>query len=267
MNEIYLSTGAFTGRVNRRNLHLLAENFRAFDCDGFEYMVFEDSYGELDTILPLYKGIRIPVVHSDKEIGDLLSTEGNAAFCEAEKRLLANLLVCEEVGAAKMVLHGWGKPDSDVCPERTVERILRLVSIAKRRGVDLLCENCCCVHSDPLTMFGKLLSTQSDLHFIFDTRPAQFHRQIPETFASDIFRKHAVHMHINDFAGGYKEWSALYPIPQPGKGLIDWNLVFSSLRDMRYQGSITLEAPSMQSEGVDSATLNRSLAFIRQNLI
>ena len=266
MNEIYLSTGTFTGRINGRNLRLLANHFPEFDCDGFEYMVFEDSYGELDTILPLYKGIRIPVVHSDKEIGDLLSTDGEDAFCEAEKRLMANLFIAEEVGAQKMVLHGWGKPDSDANPKRTVERILRLVSIAKRRGIDLLCENCCCKNGDPLAMFDHLLAADSTLHFIFDTRPAQFHRQISQTFASDAFKKHAVHMHINDYAGGYKEWTALYPIPQPGEGNIDWEFVFSALRDMNYAGSITLEAPSMLREGVDSATLNRSLAFIRDHL-
>lgn len=266
MNPIYLSTGAFTGRINGRDPRLLSEYHSLFHCDGFELMLFADFYACISDVLPLYRGIPIPVVHSDKEIGDFLSTPGEEAFLAARSLMRKNLSVCEVVGATRMVLHGWGKPDSDSQPERTADRVLRLWEEARERGVEILCENCVCVNGDPLSMFEKLLQRDGRLRFVFDTRPAQFHAQLRESLASDVFLRSAAHLHINDYAGGYKQWDALYPIPQPGKGNIDWGMFFDGIRAARYAGSVTLEAPSMLAKGVDAETLNRSLDYLRGEL-
>ncbi len=266
MNPIYLSTGTFTGRVNGRNLRLLAEHWREFACDGFELLLFEDIYERLPEALPLYRDIPIPVVHSDKTIGDLLSAPEDEAYAAAEHLLRTNLDVCEAVGAAKMVLHGWGRPDRDREHDLICERILRLWEIARLRGVDLLPENCCCEYRDPLAMFDSLLRLEPRMHFIFDTRLAQFHRQIPEMLRAESFQRHAVHMHINDFAGNYKEWDALGRTPPFGTGDIDWESLFEGLRELPYRGSVTLEAPAMLAQGVDTETLNRRLSFIRSRL-
>jgi hypothetical protein len=74
-NPIYCSTGAFIGRINGRNFRLLIEYKDRLECDGFEFMIFGDWYPQLKTIITEYKAadIKIPVVHTDKNIGDLIA--------------------------------------------------------------------------------------------------------------------------------------------------------------------------------------------------
>ena len=264
MTPIYLSTGTFTGRINGRNVRLLSDHWRRFEADGFELMVFEEMYVRMAELATLYRGIPIRVLHADKRIGDLISHPDG--FGAARDMARVNGEFALSVGANRMVIHGWGIPESDKCPERSYERILTIDRMCREMGVEMLLENCCCVEEDPLTHFGRLSEMDGDIHFIVDTRPAQFHRELKETLQSPVFAQRVRHMHINDYAGGYKDWKSLYPIPQPGKGDIDWDMVFSCLRNVGYGGTVTLEAPSMMAEGVDDATLNGTLRFLRNNL-
>ncbi len=264
MVPIYLSTGTFTGRINGRNTRLLSDHWRAFEADGFELMVFDEMYAPMAELVRLYKGIPIPVVHADKRIGDLLSREGTLP--EAQEMLLTNARFALDLGAKRMVIHGWGIPDSDKYPERSYGRILEMHRLCREMGVEMLTENCCCVEGSPLAHFRRLAEMDENIRFIVDTRPAQFHRELKETLESDVFAARVRHMHINDYRGGYKDWQCLYPIPQPGKGDIDWNMVFSRLRSLGYRGTVTLEAPSMLAQGVDAETLNGTLRYLRDNL-
>lgn len=264
MNPIYLSTGAFTGRINGRNFRLLAEHWQKFHCDGFELMVFSELYPLISQLPQIYHGIPIPMLHADKRIGDLLSDENG--FDAARDMYLQNAELALSLGAKRMVVHGWGIPDSDNNAPRSYERILSLHRMGRNMGVETLFENCCCVTEDPLLHMARLAAMDASIRFIVDTRPAQFHNQLADTLHSPVFCRHTAHMHINDYAGGYKDWKSLYPIPQPGSGNICWSNVFSALKETGYSGSITLEAPSMLAEGVDDTTLNQGLSFIRAHL-
>ena len=102
--------------------------------------------------------------------------------------------------------------------------------------------------------------------FIMDTRCAEFHGEMEGFGRSGLFSSGIRHIHINDYKGGYKDWDAMYPIPQPRKGQIDWDGFFKYIKDSSYDGSFTLEAPSMQEQGVDAKTLNESMRFIRRSL-
>ena len=72
---LYLSSGAFTGRINGRNPALLFEAAKVFPVAGFELMVFDELYSPAPTLFPAYReaGIRIPLLHADKKIGDFMS--------------------------------------------------------------------------------------------------------------------------------------------------------------------------------------------------
>jgi sugar phosphate isomerase/epimerase len=104
--------------------------------------------------------------------------------------------------------------------------------------------------------------------FIIDTRPAQFHRELDRICMSGLFEsKNIQHIHINDYKGGYMDWNAMYPIYQPGEGDVDFDMFFDYLKKAGYDDSLTLEATSMLSDGVNTEILNKSLNFIKNKLI
>ena len=269
---VYLSTGAFVGRINGRNWHLPVEFADRLECDGFEFMIFPDFVEILPEIIREFRSaeLNIPVVHAEKHLGDLVSDPTPAAMEAAEETVRRDCDAAARLypaGRPKVVAHCWGIPDSDSHFEDCiVERIGRLREIADSFGTELLPENSFCKFGSPLEHFTALSRVYPQLHFIVDTRCAAFHGELDRFTASEVFRDRVVHIHINDYAGGYKDWDAMYPIPQPTRGNIDWEGFFQALRSLPYTHSITQEAPSMLPEGVDCATLNGSLRFIHRHM-
>ncbi len=68
--------------------------------------------------------------------------------------------------------------------------------------------------------------------FVFDTKMSEFHNQTMELFLPEwdwLLREHLVsHMHINDYNGGYMDWSNLRTLPV-GAGKIDFTGFFDNL--------------------------------------
>ncbi len=265
-NEIYLSTGCFTGRINGRDPHLLSRYFDKINCDGFELMIYDDFYPNMDDIAKEYVslGIRIPVLHMNKRIGDLCSTSGQSAFDEALALTKRDLDTAAALGAEKCVLHPWGIPDSDSHPEMIYERILILLDLGKKYGIEILPENCVCMHRTPLENLRQMLSG-GDLRVCMDTRAAAFHGQVEETL-KELLPGRIGHFHIIDFAGTPGDWEARKTIPQPGEGDIDWKSFFALLKAARYRGSLTMESSHMLPDGVACDVFNRSIEFIREDL-
>lgn len=267
MNKIYLSTGAFINRVNNRNWHLLTQYHDKIDCDGFEFMIYEAHLEKFDEIVKEYlsENINIPVVHALKNIGDNISDPD----CLRQGMDLMKLC-CEKaamLGAKKIVVHCWGIPLSDKYFSILIDRIGLLKEVADGYGLDFLPENSFCVHGSPYDHFVTLSEKYPDLGFIVDTRCAQFHSELETFVTSPLLTEGKIrHFHLNDYDGGYKDWNAMYPIPQPGEGRIDWDLFFNALRG-RYDGSFTLEAPSALPDGIDDVTFNKSIAFIKSKLL
>lgn len=268
MNEIYLSTGAFTGRTNGRDPHLLTRFHRLLDCDGFEFMLMSSFDSVMSELIAEYRaeGIRIPILHARKELGDHLSTPEEAAFRTAKDLFRQNCEVACALGATRLVVHGWGVPDSDSYPEMLYTRIPKLDEIARSYGLQAVIENCVCTHGSPLHHIEELHAAAPDLTFTVDTRCSEFHGELPATMASPLWDSVIRHVHINDYIGGIKDWDARYPIYQPGKGQIDWELFFGGLAAHNYTGSITLEASAMLPDRVDCETLNEGLGYIRTHL-
>jgi sugar phosphate isomerase/epimerase len=265
-NPIYLSTGAFTGRKNGRNHNLALEFAGQLHCDGYEFLIFEDFHDKFNNIISEYKraGLNIPVIHAEKAIGDLLGGD-EAAYRKAIELFKLNCAVGELLGSGKIVIHAWGYPASDRNPDQTIERIAEFIAAAAQYGLDLLVENIPCECGSPLAFLKRISSVYPGLHFVIDTRHAQFHGELETTLGSDIMYS-VRHIHISEYSGGYKDWSRLSAAEQPGTGGIDWPMFFDRLRALRYPYSLTLEAASILEKGVDTETLNRSLDFVSREL-
>ncbi|MBQ2818256.1 MAG: sugar phosphate isomerase/epimerase [Clostridia bacterium] len=266
-NEVFLSTGAFVGRINNRDYTLISRFADKIEADGFEFMIYEPWYPQLNSIIDHLKdhGVKIRVIHGDKHLGDLMSEPDQDSWNECMKLFERNLSAANRAGAEKIVAHIWGRPNSDNHAQIIYNRVGKLMEKAKEYSVDLVSENCVCF-TDPLTHLEKLADMYPDFGFTFDTRPAQFHSQLKETVQSRVFSKNMRHIHINDYRGGHMQWDALYPIYQPGLGDIDFDFFFENLRAIDYNGTITLEAPSMKEDTVDFETFNKSIRYIKDSL-
>ena len=73
---------------------------------------------------------------------------------------------------------------------------------------------------------------------------------------------HIEHVHVSDFGGGYRDFSALRPILHPGEGTVDFPLFASLLDAMDYRGGVTLESPVMGEGGWDTDKLCATLRYL-----
>jgi len=267
-NDVYISTGAFTGRINGRNYRLAIDYSDKLECDGYEFMIFTEFYDEMDKIVNLYisNQLKIPVMHFEKNIGDLLSTPENENLEKALEKLKINCEIANKLGTKKAVLHAWGIPLNDTHTEMVYERAVKSVALARKFGIDLLIENCFCVNGDPIIHMENLAKMDENIGFIVDTRCAQFHGELNSVVENNVWKNNVRHVHVNDYKGGYRDWNAIYPIYQPTLGDIDWTTFFDLVRKSGYKHSFTLEASRITEMGVDWQTLNASVRFIRSGL-
>ena len=183
LNEIYLSTGAILGRRNGFDFRVLTEHYNAFHCDGFEFMMFRDSYDSYARIPEWLRacrsrGIRIAAFHADKHIGDLLSDPDELSLSAALALFEKNCEYAAAFGADRVIVHCWGVPDSDKNAPMLYERIGLMLEIAAQYSVEMLIEGIFCTQKSPLFHMKKLAVMYDTLGFTLDTRCAQFHREL-----------------------------------------------------------------------------------------
>ena len=71
---------------------------------------------------------------------------------------------------------------------------------------------------------------------------------------------------MNDYAGGYKEWSKLATLPM-GKGNVDFEAFFAYIKRIGYDGTFTIEATAFDKDGVvEFEMLNRCVTTIRNSI-
>lgn len=272
MSEILCSTGALIGRPNGRNYRLLAPLSEKLNCDGFEFMMYETWYEQVEELTEFLcsLGIRFQVMHCEKHIGEAISRNENGSMDEAVKHFEQNCGIAVRIGAKKMVVHLWDGLTSDSHFSNNIKAYKTLAEIASSYGIDLLVENVVCNQENPMKHWKELAAEYPDIHFIYDTKMAAFHGQMDLIYEKEyqwLFDEHHIrHYHVNDYAGGYMEWGKLKTLPI-GAGNVNFNKFFSFLQKQHYNGTFTVEATAFGQDGtVDTEMLNRCFEIIRQKM-
>ncbi|MBR5858843.1 MAG: sugar phosphate isomerase/epimerase [Clostridia bacterium] len=268
MNRILCSTGALIGRPNGRNYRLLTQCIRELECDGFEFLMYSTWRDEIEEMKSFLCSLSVdfPVFHIEKSVGNLISRDNEGDVEQAISMFETNCAIARGIGSEKLVLHLWGGIDSDKNIKNNFECYKTLKSIADGYGLALTVENVVCNQRDPHTHLKELVELYPDVRFTYDTKMAEFHSQsaliyLPES--NDVFERIS-HLHINDYSGGYMDWSNLKTIGI-GEGQVDFARLFGFLRQKGYSGDFTVEATSFGEDGViDFARLNRCFSRIRE---
>lgn len=272
MNKILCSTGAITGKVNNYNYRLLEPLSGQLMCDGFELMMDRPWYDDLEALKTflLKMNLYIPVVHSEKHIGEMISKGSDANIQEAFKMFEMDCDVARSIGANKLVLHLWGGRASDSNFQNNRKAYPLLYDTARKYELELLVENVVCNVENPMKHLCELREKYPHIQFVYDTKMAAFHEQTDLLYEPEYEwlwkENHICHYHVNDYAGGYKDWANLRTLPI-GKGKVDFNRFFHFISRIDYKGDFTVEATAFDDEGViDTDMLNGQFRYIREIL-
>lgn len=272
---LYVSSGAFIGRVNRRDPRSFLSLAPSLLCDGFEFMFYEAWYEHIDSILALFaeSGLHFPVLHVEKSIGEIVGAGEDGYEKRALERFEKNCLAAKSLGAQKLVFHLWNGVPSDRHIDRHVELCGAFLSIARAHGLILTVENVVCTEGSPLAHCALLYGKYPDLFLTFDTKMASFHRELDEVFSEKYAHlwQAISHLHINDHRGAYLDFSSLKTL-HLGEGTVDFDRFFEGLAKVGYRGSFTLECTSMCADGTltpekMAESLARAKTLISQYLI
>lgn len=271
MIPVFVSNGALITRWNGRDFRLLPELVRQLDADGVEFLMYEswnDTVAELRRFLAA-SGLRFPIAHTDKQIGELLSQSGQAAFEEALKLYDRDLCTADALGAKKLVLHLWNGPCSDSRFDESLPILGELYELAEKRGLLLTIENVTCRENLSLSHLDTIHSRYPEARFTYDTKMALLHdenRLLESERFSYLMRDGLIsHLHMNDSrtdAGGNR-----LPILHIGDGAVDFSAFFTFVKACGFSGTATVESTSVNTDGtVDLEKLNRSLQRVREGL-
>ncbi|MCM1118554.1 MAG: sugar phosphate isomerase/epimerase [bacterium] len=276
MAEILCSTGALIGKANNRDYHLLQRLAGQLDCDGYEFMMYSSWYEEWEAMADYLVGLglHMPVVHCDKRIGEAVSQGEDLSLADsgAAAKFRINCELARRIGARALVLHLWGGMASDQHFEYHLRAYPILRDIAEGYGRKLLVENVVCNKENPLKHLCQLAEAYPEVGFVWDTKMAAFHQEETLLYRQEYAwlwqRGHIRHYHVNDYSGGYMDWSTMGKAVGPiGVGHIDFDAFFRFLRHTGYDGSYTVEATAFAKDGsVDVAMLNRCFERIRQGI-
>lgn len=269
MHQILCSTGALIGRPNGRDYRLLRQFCPRLDCDGFEFILYNSWYDRIDALTAFLKELklRIPVMHCEKTVAEHITLGGEEEEREAFRLFETNCALAEAIGAEKLVFHLWNGQISDSRFENNLKAFPTLRDAAARHGLTLLVENVVC-RQDPMTHWEELYRQYPEIRFVFDTKMADFHRQLDLLYAPEyawLWREgHILHYHVNDYGGGYMDWDNL-KVLRLGKGHIDFDRFFAFVRETGYTGDFTFEGTGFDRTGqVDIDGLNAQFALARQ---
>lgn len=280
---VFCSTGAMVGRSNKYDYRGAAKALYSMAADGLidgaELMMITPYYEILSDVADTYCGIGVafPVIHCEKDIGEMLSDysvakksgDNRETLLEEAFRLFRiNCKTGEKVGAKRMVLHLWGGAASDSAVEGNAAQLRELIEVAAGYGIKLLIENVPCTTNDPLSNWRIVERYLPDIGYIFDSRFGAFHGDTDEIFADVTVVNAIEHIHISDFIGfdGTKErdFSRLRPILHPGEGKVDFASLASKLDRVGYNGTFTIESPVMSADGIDEAKMRATVTKTRQ---
>jgi sugar phosphate isomerase/epimerase len=117
---------------------------------------------------------------------------------------------------------------------------------------------------------SQLRERYPQIKLVYDTKMAEFHDQQELLYDANYQwltkDEHIQHYHVNDYAGGYMEWSRLQTLPI-GRGKVDFDRFFAFVRESGYRGTFTVEGAAFDQTGeVDIDMLNQCFRRIRQEM-
>lgn len=254
MNRILCSTGAITGKTNGYDYKLLEPLSKQLLCDGFELMMDSIWYEDIGALKKYLQKVNlyIPVVHCEKDIGEMISKGGETDLARAYRTFEADCDVAKTIGAEKLVLHLWGGRASDSNFRNNINAYPYLREKAREYGLELLVENVVCNVENPMKHLCELKELYPDIGFLFDTKMAAFHGQLDLMYEAEygwLWKEgYLRHYHVNDYAGGYMDWGNLKTLPV-GKGKIDFARFFNFVKRTGYAGDFTTEGNAVRDDG------------------
>ncbi|MCQ2456305.1 MAG: sugar phosphate isomerase/epimerase [Clostridia bacterium] len=277
--RLICSTGTMVSRYNgydyKRALGVIRDLYERGKIDGAELMMLHFYYDKFDEVTRAVNdsGVPFPVIHCEKDVGMELSDAGvlfadgkTAEAVEMAQKSLGvfryNCRFGKEIGSELMVLHLWGGFASDTHVDFNCRFIGEMTETAKEYGLTLLVENIPSTTYDPLSNWHRVLDACPDAKFIFDTRFGALHDQAAEILSDREITDRLLHVHVSDFVGGYRNFKALRPIPHPGEGVVDFDLIANGLDAIDYGGTITLESPVVNGTELDTAKLERTFEYM-----
>ncbi len=255
------------GKINNNDYTLIKKHFpslikKGLICGG-EFMFSNSFYDKIDIVLQEILKYDIPfdIMHFDKEIGILLSECNKDKSKVAMELLEINCRFAQSLGAKKGVFHLWGGQKSDRNIEYNISYLEQIIGIFKKYEIELLIENIPCTTNSGLSVWRMLYKFLPDIGFIFDTRFGAFHDEIYATLEEPIW-EHIKHIHISDYSSHPRDFSKIRPILHPSEGVIDFDFLFSKLKELKYSGSFTLESPVFGMDGPNIKKLENTLLYL-----
>lgn len=239
------------------------------NADGLEVVFYPDWYPHEESIgVALQEsGLHFPIVHAEKSIGRLFGTGKLADRREALQRLAQNCRFAREIGAFSIVLHLWSLPEADDTIENNLAALAECHRTAETYAVELTIETVLCRRTDPLTHIHQAIVQDERCCITLDTEFLAHHNQLDEALSVDWLWHHdrVRHLHVKDYDGRMVGPDHKRRYLHPGEGNIDFDWLFTSLKERRFHGSLTLEASAIDNNGqVDLPRINHSLAFLHQ---
>jgi len=278
-NMILCSTGLIVNMSNDQNHALIAEYLPALKYDGFE---LEAKPSHIDNpgrfaaadaaiLAAIDKGAKFYTMHTYKEIGSLISRNGDGDAEKALRLFEDNCHNAVRYGIKLLVLHLWGGRDSDKNIGFNLAFYPKLKAIADRRGLILTVENIVCNTHRPLQHMRRLWEMYGgEVRFTIDTRQAEFHKSLRQTCESDFLWDNNLveHLHISDYSGAEYDWEKFLPNDTYlGRGDVDFDYFWGFLRSAGFVGLVTAEKRKIDPGNDDYLhNLNMVYDFIRAGL-
>jgi sugar phosphate isomerase/epimerase len=277
-NLILCSTGAFIGTKSDFNHTVIAKLKPELVYHGFEIFMFDyfaDNPNEYESVFKIIleaknDGAIFYSMHMNKRIGDLISRNEVGDIENAIRLFESNCIYAVKYGVKLLVLHLWGGRPSDKNIHVNIETYPKLKEISDKYGLILTVENIVCNTYKPLDHMKKLWELYpNDIKFTIDTRQAEFHKSIIKTCESAFLWENNLvpHFHMSDYSGEHMDWNSfMQRNPLLGSGDIDFAYLFSFLRSVNFNGSITHEHNFTQESDDLIDYLNKSFEFILKGI-
>lgn len=266
-NLVLCSSGAFTHEVRLSDHSGIIHTAPLVEADGIEVIFYASWYGRSDAIARDIARHRIscPVVHGEKGIARLWGSEDSETRRTGIERFEENVEFAARVGAEKMVLHLWERPEGDATLERNLEYYDRALDRAEELGVRLAAETIPTIVGSPLQHILSIARRFPRSEITFDTEFLAHHGEVEEAFSTSTLKAlpQLSHLHVKDYRGALVSPAGVRTYLHPGEGELDFKALFGNLLSSSYSGAVTLEATGFVDGVFSLEKVNASLNYLR----